>query len=123
MKKYYKNEKLWQEILYHSNTLMNSYINEIGSMIYDPNELNLRVSLFLIQFVKLECTSTYPRLTYIIKFLPIFKGMTIIHIYSQNKLSRNPDSGNNNTTDNPILKGYREIDILYGIQYYKQGLT
>jgi hypothetical protein len=43
MKKYYKNERLWQEILYHSNTLMNSYINEIGSMLYDPNELNLRV--------------------------------------------------------------------------------
>jgi hypothetical protein len=67
-----------------------------------------------MQFVKLECTSTYPRLTFIIKFLPILKGLTIIHIYSQNKLSRNPDSGNNNTTDNPMSKGYREIDILYG---------
>jgi hypothetical protein len=53
-------------------------------------------------------------LTFIIKFLPILKGLTIIHIYSQNKLSRNPDVGNNNTTDNPMSKGYREIDILYG---------
>lgn len=43
-KKYYKNEKLWQEIMYHSDLLMNCYGNEIGSITYDPIDLNLRVN-------------------------------------------------------------------------------
>lgn len=66
--------------------------------------------LNIIKFVKFESTSTFPRLTFIIKFLPILKGMTIIHIYSQNKLSRG--ECNEKSTN---IKQYKEVDILYGI--------
>jgi hypothetical protein len=61
-------------------------------------------------FVKVECTSTYPRLTFIIKFLPILNGISLIHVYSQNKLSRYNDT----ETSVSHLKNYKEIDIIYG---------
>jgi hypothetical protein len=60
--------------------------------------------------VKFECTSTYPRLTFIIKFIPILKGISIIHMYSQKKLSRMTE----NSEQHIISKVYKEIDILYG---------
>ena len=60
--------------------------------------------------MKLECTSTYPRLTFIIKFLPILNGVSIVHVYSQKKLSRMTE----NSESNLIIKNYKEIDILYG---------
>ena len=63
-------------------------------------------------FVKFECTSTFPRLTFIIKFLPILKGVSIIHLYSTKKLSRNSE----NTEGNILNKFYKEIDILYGTE-------
>ena len=66
--------------------------------------------------MKFECTSTYPRLTFIIKFLPIMNGLILIHIYAQNKLSRDLEIGaNQNTIDNQNRKAYKEINILYGI--------
>jgi hypothetical protein len=48
-------------------------------------------------------------LTFVIKFLPILKGVSLIHVYSQNKLSRN-------TEENPVPgnKQYKEMDIIYG---------
>lgn len=61
-------------------------------------------------FVKVECTSTYPRLTFIIKFLPILNGISLIHVYSQNKLSRYNDT----ETTVSHIKNYKEIDIIYG---------
>lgn len=60
--------------------------------------------------MKLECTSTYPRLTFIIKFIPILNGVSIIHMYSQKKLSRMTENSENNIAQ----KNYKEIDILYG---------
>lgn len=61
-------------------------------------------------FVKVECTSTYPRLTFIIKFLPILNGISFIHVYSQNKLSRYNDA----ETSVSQIKNYKEIEIIYG---------
>ena len=46
-KKYYQNEKLWQEILYHSACLMNSYTNEIGYQ-FEGQELSYKVLVYLI---------------------------------------------------------------------------
>ena len=37
---------------------------------------------------KVELTSTYPRISMYIKFLPVYKGIYTIHFYSQNKISR-----------------------------------
>jgi len=61
--------------------------------------------------VKFELTSTFPRLTFFIKYIPILKGVAIIHQYSQKKLSRYTDNPENNL----IQKLYKEIDIIYGI--------
>ena len=73
------------------------------------------------KFIKLELTSTYPRLTFIIKFIPVLKGICIIHMYSQKKLSRqindNGDTTRQTTTTkenhNCIATKRKEFDILY----------
>lgn len=101
-KKIYKNEKLWQEIIHHSKILMENYRSENGNL-FDNKDGYFR-------FVKFECTSTYPRLTFIIKYLPILKGISIIHVYSQKKLSRMSE----NSDQHLAHKGYKEIDLFYG---------
>ena len=102
-KKYYKLENLFEEIIYHSKNLYNEYIRE-NEMKYSSNNLDFR-------FVKFECTSTYPRLLFIIKFIPILKGIAVIHIYSQKKLSRNNDANNMKSEQGLNCK---EIDLLFG---------
>lgn len=87
----------------------------------DINELNSN-------FVKFELTSTYPRLTFIIKFLPILNGVASVHVYSQKKLSRNFNSNNaqsppeknvekrSNTNISANLvekKNYKEYEIIF----------
>ena len=101
-KKYYKYQKLLEEILYHSKNMCNSYIREY-EMKFTTEQENFR-------FVKFECTSTYPRLLFIIKFIPILKGIAIIHLYSQKKLSRNNE--NNMQSEQGI--NYKEVDLLFG---------
>jgi len=59
---------------------------------------------FQYNFVKVECTSTYPRLIFILKFLPILAGVGLIQIFSQNNLSRNTEND----------KSYKEFQISYG---------
>ena len=98
--KYYKNEKLWLELMHHSKYMMESYINEHGK-IFSNSDSSFR-------FVKFECTSTFPRMTFIIKFIPLIKGISIIHVYSQKKLSRM-----NENTEQQQIK-YHEVDLLYG---------
>lgn len=101
-RKYYKYQKLLEEILYHSKNMCNSYIREY-EMKFTTEQENFR-------FVKFECTSTYPRLLFIIKFIPILKGIAIIHLYSQKKLSRNNE--NNMQSEQGI--NYKEVDLLFG---------
>jgi len=101
-KKYYKFEKLFEEILYHSKHLYNSYIREYD-MKFTKEEEDFR-------FVKFECTSTYPRLLFIIKFIPVLKGIVIIHIYEQTKLSRN----NENSIQTQQGINLKEVDLLFG---------
>ena len=101
-KKFYKLENLFEEIIYHSKNLYNEYIRE-NEMKYSSNNLDFR-------FVKFECTSTYPRLLFIIKFIPILKGVAVIHIYSQKKLSRNND--NNMQSEQGL--NCKEVDLLFG---------
>jgi hypothetical protein len=100
--KYYKFEKLFEEILYHSKHLYNSYIREFD-MKFTKEEEDFR-------FVKFECTSTYPRLLFIIRFIPVLKGMVIIHIYEQTKLSRN----NENSIQTQQGINFKEVDLLFG---------
>ena len=100
--KYYKNENLFKEILFHSHQLYDGYTNKY-SMRFTKIDSSQR-------FVKFECTSTYPRLLFIIKFIPVLKGIIIVHIYQQKKLSR---ITNNNLSINPENR-YKEIDLVFG---------
>ena len=100
-KKYINNKNLFDEILYHSKNLFNSYVNENG-MKYVTTDL-------IYRFVKFECTSTFPRLLFIIKFIPVLKGIAVIHLYYQKKLSRSLE---NNPLEQELR--YKEIDLLFG---------
>jgi hypothetical protein len=99
-KKYYRNEKLWFELIHHSKMMMESYKNE--------HRYNFTYIGSSFRFVKFECTSSFPRLTFIIKFVPLLKGLSIIHVYSQKKLSRITEN-----SEQQLFK-YKEIDLLYG---------
>lgn len=75
--KYYNKELLMKEILFQSNILYQHYLNT-----YKNNgKAKTKYLLF-------ECTSAFPRLLFIFKFIPVLKGLIIIHLYRQGKLSR-----------------------------------
>ena len=98
---YIINNKLFDEILFHAKNMYNNYKSE--------NDMKYITADSIYRFVKFECTSTFPRLLFIIKFIPVLNGIAVIHLYYQKKLSRN-------TEDNPLdqeLK-YKEIDLLFG---------
>lgn len=101
-KKFYKYDKLFEEILYQSKTMYNNYIKEF-SFRFSNADSDFR-------FVKFECTSTYPRLLFIIRFVPVLKGLAIIHVYCQKKLSRNND--NNIQMEQGI--NCKEVDFIFG---------
>ena len=95
---------LFTELLFHSHNLKAAYERKFSNR-YDSIE-------YQDFFVKLEYTSTYPRLTFIIKFLPILKGVALVHVYSQSKISRNDSEGNKIP--------YKEFDIIYGSEMNKE---
>ena len=101
-RKYYNNDNLFKEILFHSHQLYKNYKNKY-SMKFTKIDSSQR-------FVKFECTSTYPRLLFIIKFIPVLKGIIIVHIYYQKKLSR---ITNNSLSINPENR-YKEFDLVFG---------
>ena len=101
-KKFYKCERLYEEIIYQSKTMYNNYIKEYN-MKFSNADSDFR-------FVKFECTSTYPRLLFIIRFIPVIKGIAIIHVYSQKKLSRSND--NNIQLEQGI--NCKEVDFIFG---------
>ena len=100
-KHYIFNNKLFEEVLFHAKHMYNTYKSD--------NDMRFISSDSIYRFVKFECTSTFPRLLFIIKFIPVLKGIAVIHVYYQKKLSRNIE-------ENPLdqeLK-YKEIDLLFG---------
>lgn len=99
------NVPLWNELLFHGHNLREKYKERYFSRL-DPIE-------YQDYFARVEYTSTYPRLTFMIKFLPILKGMALIHVYSQNKLSRSESDGNK--------LPYKEFDYLYGNELNKDS--
>ena len=100
--KYYKNKNIYEEILYHSHQLYQSYIDKF-SMKFAKGDSSHR-------FIKFECTSTYPRLLFIMRFIPVLKGVIIVHVYHQKKLSR---ISNNNLSINQENR-YKEFDLVFG---------
>ena len=94
-------KKLWEELIFHSHNLKNDYIKKNSMYFNKENYQNY--------FVKIEYKVTYPRRNFIIKFLPLFKGMCIIHEYIQLKLS---------TFEAEDKKAYNEKVIIYGYDEY-----
>ena len=107
--KYYKNKNIFKEILFHSHQLNDSYISKYGSRFIKGDTSQ--------RFIKVECTSTYPRILFIIKFIPVLKGIIIVHVYFQSKLSR----GNNNNISMNHENKYKEVDLVFGSFFGENG--
>lgn len=90
-------EHIWNEVLYHCHILKNNYIKTYSINFNEDNYENY--------FAIFELKSTFPRRTFIIKFLPILNGICIIHEFVQTKLSSN--EGNE-------LNHYKEYESVYG---------
>ena len=76
--KYYNKELLLKEILFQANQLYQYYLNS-----YKNSNSKTKTKYLLF-----ECTSTFPRLLFIFKFIPVLKGLIVIHLYHQKKLSQ-----------------------------------
>lgn len=100
-----KNDGIWKEILYHSHNLM---------MEYNAKNKKKYNAFYSSEYcVKLECRATYPRYIFIIKFLPVLHGISLVHVYLQKKLSHVSEG---NESEN---KTYKEYDVIYGTEQKK----
>ena len=94
-------KELWNELLFHCQNLKKDYIKKNNMAFSGMDYQNF--------FVKIEYLTTYPRRNFIIKFLPLFNGMCIIHEYIQLKIS---------TFEGDEKKEYKEKKIIYGYDPY-----
>ena len=97
-KEFRKRRKILKELRYYSQILKNDYIKK--------NDMNFNEIDYQNFFVKIEYKSTFPRRTFIIKFLPLLNGMCLIHEYIQLKLYT--------FDEDEINKKYNEKNIIYG---------
>ena len=88
--KYYKKDLILKEIIFQSNKLYQYYLNN-----YKNNNAKTKTKYLLLEY-----TSTFPRLLFIFKFIPVLKGLIIIHLYHQKKLSHK-------------YNNYHEIEITF----------
>ena len=96
------NKIIWDEILFHSHNLKKDYIKRNNNIFQIENLQDF--------YVKIEFKATYPRLLYIIKFMPLLGGMVLIHEYTQPKMSK-IDGENHH---------YKEFEFEYGYQFDDQ---
>ena len=93
-----RNKKIWKELIFYCKNLKKDYTKK--------NDINFNIMDYKNFFVKIEYKSTYPRRTFIIKFLPLLNGMCIIHEYIQSKLPT--------FDEDETKKKYKERNIIYG---------
>ena len=115
--KFYKHEKIFKQCLLIAKKLEIEYKNHLRS----HSELEY-IQILIDNFGKFECTSTYPRYSFYIKYLPILSGIAVIHVYAQKKLSRQTEytSLNTNLTSNqkyPLNKN--NLKLMYQNYYYE----
>ena len=115
--KFYKQEKIFKQCLLIAKKLEIEYKNHLRS----HSELEY-IQILIDNFGKFECTSTYPRYSFYIKYLPILSGIAVIHVYAQKKLSRQTEytSLNTNLTSNqkyPLNKN--NLKLMYQNYYYE----
>ena len=96
---------IWKEILLHCHNLKHDYIKK--------NNMTFNGIDYKNFFVKIEFKVTYPRRNFIIKFLPLFNGMCLIHEYIQNKLSTFEGDDKKNYNEKSIIYGYDEDDNIF----------
>jgi hypothetical protein len=96
--KIHKKEQIWEEILYHCHILKQNYLKNFS--------LNFNEDKYQNYYAIVELKSTFPRRSFLIKFLPILSGLALIHEYVQIKLS-SINSGEENNI-------YKECESIYG---------
>ena len=118
--KYYKQGKIFKQCLFIAKKLENEYKNNLNS--HSQFEY---IDILTENFGKFECTSTYPRISFYIKYLPILTGIAIIHIYSQKKLSRQIEQHSLNTNTNSNLKNkfYINKKNMKMLNYYYEFIS
>lgn len=94
------NKVIWNEILFHAHNLKRDYIKKNKNIFQIENLQDF--------YTKVEFKATYPRLTYIIKFLPLLGGMVLVHEYTQTKMSR---------IDGSEAQSYEEFAFEYGYKF------
>jgi hypothetical protein len=94
-------QKLINELCFHGLNLKNNYIKSTDKNI-DLNYNSL----------KIELRATFPRSLFFIKFLPIFQGTIIVHVFNQFKMAK--VKINDPKHPNVIVcDAYKEIDFAY----------
>ena len=97
------NKIIWNEILFHAHILKRDYIKKYNNLFQVENLQDF--------YAKIEFKATYPRLIYIIKFLPLLKGMVLIHEYRQIKMSKYDGE----------VQPYKELGYEYGYQFDEEN--
>lgn len=98
-----KQQKIWKELLFYAHNLKKDYLKK-NKMIFNGLE-------YQNFFTKIEYKATFPRRTFIIKFLPLFNGMCIIHEYIQLEYRTFLE-------EEKEKKEYKERNIIYGYDSY-----
>lgn len=90
-----KRRKILRELRYYSQNLKKDYVKK--------NDMNFNGVDYQNFFVKIEYKATYPKRTFIIQFLPLLNGMSLIHEYIELAFE-----------EEQINKKYKEKSIIYG---------
>ena len=104
--KYYNNELIFNTIYDEAFKIYKKFSDNFPNKNLNENKYYKNINNY---FSKIEFTSTYPRLSFFIKFFPCLDGIFIIHVYTQKKLSRSNNSNSNNYYYKHINNKYREF--------------
>jgi hypothetical protein len=97
------NSYIWKEILYRGKLLKKDYIKNEGKILDFEDSQQY--------FTRIEMRSTFPRMIFIIRFLPLLNGVLLINEYEWKTYS------NEDISD----EEYKEIDILNGSSLSKDN--
>ena len=97
------NSYIWKEILYRGKLLKKDYIKNEGKILDFEDSQQY--------FTRIEMRSTFPRMIFIIRFLPLLNGVLLINEYEWKTYS------NEDISDDE----YKEIDILNGSSLSKDN--
>ncbi len=96
-----KKNKIIDEIIFFGQKLKNNYFKSGDKNIYKIENC-----------IKLEFRATFPKPLFILRFFPVLKGVLLVHIFHQYKLSKiqivNPIGNGEH-----IFEKYKEIDAVF----------